>query len=90
MPAKKHAPGSPGEPVIMRIRMRRSLLTRIKTIVAHDRTTIQESWNLSDGVREILLDWVQRREHEIALIERAQFSGPPPAAPPRAPTKVHG
>lgn len=67
--------------MIMRIRMRRNLLARIKAIVAHDRESIQENWNLSDGVREILLDWVQRREHEIALIESAQFSGPPPAVP---------
>jgi hypothetical protein len=53
------------EPVILRIRMRRGLLERIKAIVAYDRQRIQEAWNLSDGVREVLLSWVEQREAEI-------------------------
>ena len=53
------------EPVILRIRMRRGLLERIKAIVAYDRQRIQEAWNLSDGVREVLLLCVEQREAEI-------------------------
>ena len=53
------------EPVILRIRMRRGLLERIKAIVNYDRQRIQEAWNLSDGVREVLLSWVEQREAEI-------------------------
>ena len=53
------------EPVILRVRMRRGMLNRIKAVIEHDRQRIQESWNLSDGVREVLLNWLGQREAEI-------------------------
>lgn len=53
------------EPVILRVRMRRGMLNRIKAVIEHDRQRIQESWNLSDGVREVLLNWLAQREAEI-------------------------
>jgi hypothetical protein len=53
------------QPVILRVRMRRGLLERIKAIIAYDRQRIQEAWNLSDGMREVLLSWVEQREAEI-------------------------
>jgi hypothetical protein len=53
------------EPVILRVRMRRGMLNRIKAVIEHDRQRIQESWNLSDGVREVLLSWLGQREAEI-------------------------
>ena len=59
------------EPVILRVRMRRGMLNRIKAVIEHDRQRIQESWNLSDGVREVLLNWLAQREAEIrATVER--------------------
>ena len=60
------------EPVILRIRMRRGLLERIKAIVLYDRQRIQEAWNLSDGVREVLLTWVEQREAEIGAASGRQ------------------
>jgi hypothetical protein len=36
---------------------------------------MQESWNLSDACREILLDWAARREAEIARTKALRFSG---------------
>lgn len=45
--------------------MRRGLLERIKAIILYDRQRIQETWNLSDGVREVLFAWVEQREAEI-------------------------
>lgn len=56
---------SASEPVILRVRMRRGMLSRIKAVIEHDRQRIQESWNLSDGVREVLLNWLAQRESEI-------------------------
>ena len=53
------------EPVILRVRMRRGMLNRIKAVIEHDRQRIQESWNLSDGVRGVLLNWLAQREAEI-------------------------
>lgn len=53
------------QPVILRVRMRRGLLERIKAIIVYDRQRIQEAWNLSDGIREVLLGWVEQREAEI-------------------------
>lgn len=74
-PAKKYPPGSNDEGVILRVRMKRRLLNRIKAITQHDREVMQESWNLSDACREILLDWAARREAEIARTKAARFSG---------------
>ena len=76
---KRYPPGDAREPVILRVRMRRSLLNRIRGIVEHDRECTQGAWNLSDGVREVLLAWVARREAEIQMVSDAgPFTGEPP------------
>lgn len=76
---KKYPPGDAREPVILRVRMRRGLLNRIRTIVEYDRERTQGSWNLSDGVRETLIQWVARREAEIRMVEEAgPFTGESP------------
>jgi hypothetical protein len=75
---KKYEKGDKREPVILRTRMRRGLLMRLKAIVAHDREVLQENWNLSDAVREVLMGWVELREAEIRAAAAAQFTGTPP------------
>lgn len=76
---KKYPPGDPREPVIMRVRMRRGLLNRIHRVVEWDRDRTQGAWNLSDGVRETLVQWVERREAEIRMVEAAgPFTGEAP------------
>jgi hypothetical protein len=78
---KKYAVGDIREPVIMRVRMRRMLLNRIHRIVEWDRERTHGAWNLSDGVRECLTHWVERREREIALVASAgPFTGESPYA----------
>jgi len=64
-PLTREELSSAREPVILRVRMRRGMLNRIKAVIEHDRQRIQESWNLSDGVREVLLNWLAQREAEI-------------------------
>jgi hypothetical protein len=62
--------------------MRRGLLNRIHAIVEYDRDRTQGAWNLSDGVREALVQWVGRRETEIRMVEEAgPFTGEAPFAP---------
>jgi hypothetical protein len=76
---RKYPQGDAREPVILRVRMRRGLLNRIHAIVAFDRERTQGAWNLSDGVREILLHWIERRETEIRMFHAAgPFSGDAP------------
>jgi hypothetical protein len=60
------------EPVILRVRMRRGMLMRIKAVIEYDRQRIQESWNLSDGIREVLLNWLAQREAEIRTTTERQ------------------
>jgi hypothetical protein len=74
----KYPKGHPREPVIIRIRSRRALLNRINEIVAHDRQVYQESWTLSDALREVIYAWVDRREAEIEIARNAGFTGTPP------------
>lgn len=75
---RQYEPGEPGEPVILRVRMRRRLLNRLKAVIEHDRERLQEAWNLSDGCREVLMEWVERREGEIRRAAAGGFSGLPP------------
>lgn len=78
---RKYPRGDAREPVILRVRMRRMLLNRIHRIVEWDRERTHGAWNLSDGVREVLTHWVERREREIAMIEAAgPFTGDSPFA----------
>ena len=55
--------------------MKRGMLNRLKAVVEYDRARIQESWNLSDGVREVLLNWLAQREAEIRAATDRKDSG---------------
>jgi hypothetical protein len=55
--------------------MKRRFLTRLKAIVEFDRTVLRDTWDLSSACRELLLEWVDRREREIAVAKAAEFSG---------------
>ena len=81
-PKKRYSPGDPGEPVILRVRMRRRLLNRIKAIADHDRAVLHEAWNVSDACREVLVEWAERREADIRRANEAGFTGLPPEVTP--------
>lgn len=69
---------------MLRCRMSPSLRDRIDRIVEHDEANGEINWCRSDAVREALLQYVERREAEIAFSlardtrESGIFLGQPP------------
>lgn len=62
--------------VILRTRMRRSMLRRVKVCAAHRATVYGESFTMSDLVKESLLPVLAGIETEIALSRQAgPFTG---------------
>lgn len=66
--------------VILRVRMRRKMLLRIKRGAAWRSEIFEESYSMSDLVKEAMLPLLERIDEEVEAAQSADFSGSPPEA----------
>lgn len=62
----------------LRVRVRPSLLARLKLIAEHDSRFLNEPTSVSDVLRDAIIPYVDRREAEIRATAVHVFTGKPP------------